>query len=111
MTSKPDEIKSGFFGSTETEMKQFFAGIGEVTFDKESLTFKNYPFDNSFVATNSKITSKEDVLQAMKPELNTEDFNSFYNLVMEIASPFFHGYISRTCVMPGLVILAPGKAV
>ncbi|NJM90271.1 MAG: hypothetical protein HC847_27170 [Hydrococcus sp. RU_2_2] len=26
-----------------------------------------------------------DVLQAMKPKLNTEDFNSFYNQVMEIA--------------------------
>jgi hypothetical protein len=177
-------------------MKQFFAGLGEVTFDIESLTFKNYPFDNSFVAVNSKITRKDivnicirsappairvgnelifisaehkeelaafadrnkisfsdrvevwdwilepfldteftkehkerlygllekydldrqnvdrlretvkeqmmkynfdtmlwewgmfgalDVLQAMKPKLNTEDFNSFYNLVMEIA--------------------------
>lgn len=59
MTSKPDKIKGSFFGSTETEMKQFFADLGEVTFDKESLTFKNYPFDNSFVSANSKITSKD----------------------------------------------------
>lgn len=59
MTSKPDKIKGAFFGSTETEMKQFFADLGEVTFDKESLTFKNYPFDNSFVSANSKITSKD----------------------------------------------------
>src|SRR3954468_12444593 len=59
MTSKPDKIKGAFFGSTETEMKQFFTSIGEVTFDTESLTFKNYLFDNSFVSANSKITSKD----------------------------------------------------
>jgi hypothetical protein len=59
MTSKPDKIKGAFFGSTETEMKQFFAGLGEVTFDTASLTFKNYPFDNSFVSVNSKISSKD----------------------------------------------------
>lgn len=59
MRSKPDKIKGAFFGSTETEMKQFFFDLGEVIFDMESLTFKNYPFDNSFVSVNSKITSKE----------------------------------------------------
>ncbi len=59
MTSEPDKIKGTFFCSTETEMKQFFAGLGEVTFDMESLTFKNYPFDNSFVSVSPKITSRD----------------------------------------------------
>ena len=59
MTSKLDKIKGAFFASTETEMKQFFANLGEVTFDMESLTFKNYPFGNSFVSVNSKITLKD----------------------------------------------------
>jgi hypothetical protein len=59
MTSKPDKIKGAFFGSTETELNQFFAGPGEVVFDTDYLTFKNYLFDNSFVSINSKITAKD----------------------------------------------------
>ena len=59
MTSEPDKIKGAFFGSTETEIKQFFVELGEVTFNTASLTFKNYPFDNSVVSVNSKISSKD----------------------------------------------------
>ena len=55
MTSKPDQIKGAFFGSTETEMKQFFVDLGQVAFDADSLIIKNYPFDNSVVSTNSKL--------------------------------------------------------
>lgn len=59
MTSKFNENKGAFFGSTEKELKQFFVHLGQVIFDADSLTFKNYPFDNSVVSVNSRITSKD----------------------------------------------------
>lgn len=57
MTSKPDKIKGAFFGSTETEMKQFFLGLGQVTFNAASITFKKYLFENSVISATSTIPS------------------------------------------------------
>jgi hypothetical protein len=59
MTSKSDNSKGASFGSTETELKAFFVNLGQVTFDITSLTFRNYPFDNSVVSANSEISSKD----------------------------------------------------
>ena len=53
------EKKGAFFGSTETEMKQFFADLGQVTFNNDTLIIKNYPFDNSSISTKPIITSKD----------------------------------------------------
>ena len=66
MTSKPDQIKGAFFGSTETEIKQFLADLGQVTFDNDFLTVKNYPFENSVVSANSKLRSKDIVSICIK---------------------------------------------
>jgi hypothetical protein len=59
MTSNLEQNKGAFFGSTELELRQFFIGLGQVTFDIASITFKNYPFENSVISTNSTITSKD----------------------------------------------------
>lgn len=59
MTSKLDQNKGAVFGSTELELKQFFIGLGQVTFDTASITFKNYPFENSVISTNSTITTQD----------------------------------------------------
>jgi hypothetical protein len=66
MISKHDQNKGAFFGSTEKELKQFFPDLGRVTFGTDSLTFKNYPFDNSFAFANSKITAQDIVNVCIK---------------------------------------------
>ncbi len=58
-TSKSGEGKDASFGLTETEMKQFSVDLGQVTFDADALTFKNYPFAQSVASSNSIIASKD----------------------------------------------------
>jgi hypothetical protein len=66
MTSKHGQNKGAFFGSTEEELKQFFPDLGRVTFGIDSLTFENYPFDNSVAFANSKITAQDIVNVCIK---------------------------------------------
>ena len=76
MTSKSDENKGAFFGSTETELKLFFADLGQVRFDTNSLILKNYPFDNSVASINSQIMSEEIVnicIKSVPPTIRVHD--------------------------------------
>jgi hypothetical protein len=59
MSLKSNENKGAFFGSTEAELKAFFVNLGKVEFGINSLTFRNYPFDNSVISVSSQITSKD----------------------------------------------------
>jgi len=73
---KPMKGDSAELGSTSTEIKNFFADFGEVTFNDDTVIFDSYPFSNATASTKPVITAKEIInicIKAVPPTIRVGD--------------------------------------